>query len=108
MLMAALPERLRAPPAEGSRTKIVWPIVTVPAGFGFRSLVDDLLGAAGVSPRVSFESDDLATIEGFVGAGLGVRYYTPIGAVRLDVAVPINRPPDGDRFEFYIGLGQAF
>ena len=26
--MLALPERLRAPPAEGSRTKIVWPIVT--------------------------------------------------------------------------------
>jgi translocation and assembly module TamA len=43
-----------------------------------------------------------------VGAGLGVRYYTPIGAVRLDVAVPVNRPPGGDRFELYIGLGQAF
>ena len=31
MLMLALPERLSAPPAEGSRTKIVWPMVTVPA-----------------------------------------------------------------------------
>ena len=28
--MLAFPERLSAPPAEGSRTKIVWPIVTVP------------------------------------------------------------------------------
>ncbi|WP_183814826.1 autotransporter assembly complex protein TamA [Parvularcula dongshanensis] len=26
-----------------------------------------------------------------VGAGLGVRYFTPIGPVRLDVAVPLNR-----------------
>ena len=46
--------------------------VTVPSGFGFRSLVDELFAAAGVVPRVSFESGDLATIEGLVGAGLGV------------------------------------
>lgn len=43
-----------------------------------------------------------------VGAGIGARYYTPIGPVRLDLAVPLNRPPHGDRFELYLGLGQAF
>ncbi|HSM96210.1 MAG TPA: BamA/TamA family outer membrane protein, partial [Rhizomicrobium sp.] len=43
-----------------------------------------------------------------VGAGIGARYYTPIGAVRLDLAVPLNRMPGGDKFEVYIGLGQAF
>jgi translocation and assembly module TamA len=43
-----------------------------------------------------------------VGTGLGFRYYTPIGPVRLDVAVPVNRAPGGDAFEIYIGLGQAF
>ena len=43
-----------------------------------------------------------------VGAGAGVRYYTPIGVVRADVAIPLNRPPDGDTFGIYIGLGQAF
>jgi translocation and assembly module TamA len=43
-----------------------------------------------------------------VGAGVGLRYYTPIGPVRLDVAVPLNRPPGGDQFEVYLGLGQAF
>ena len=42
------------------------------------------------------------------GAGAGARYYTPIGAVRLDVAVPMNKPRGGDSFELYIGLGQAF
>jgi translocation and assembly module TamA len=41
-------------------------------------------------------------------AGLGARYYTPIGVVRADVAVPLNRPRGGDAFEVYIGLGQAF
>jgi translocation and assembly module TamA len=43
-----------------------------------------------------------------VGAGLGLRYYTPIGVVRADFAVPLNRPPDGDSFGIYISLGQAF
>jgi len=43
-----------------------------------------------------------------VGAGIGARYYTPIGAVRLDFAVPLNPVPKGDKFEIYIGLGQAF
>ncbi|HEY1795777.1 MAG TPA: autotransporter assembly complex family protein [Stellaceae bacterium] len=43
-----------------------------------------------------------------IGAGVGLRYYTPIGPVRLDVAVPLNTPPGGDRFELYLGLGQAF
>jgi translocation and assembly module TamA len=43
-----------------------------------------------------------------VGAGAGLRYYTPIGPIRLDVAVPVNREPGGDSFEFYIGIGQAF
>jgi translocation and assembly module TamA len=43
-----------------------------------------------------------------VGAGTGLRYYTPIGVVRGDIAFPLNRPQGGDRFEIYIGLGQAF
>jgi translocation and assembly module TamA len=43
-----------------------------------------------------------------IGTGFGLRYYTPVGPVRLDVALPVNRPPGGDTFEFYIGLGQAF
>jgi translocation and assembly module TamA len=42
-------------------------------------------------------------------AGLGVRYFTGIGPLRLDVAVPINdRAGVDNAFEFYISLGQAF
>jgi translocation and assembly module TamA len=37
-----------------------------------------------------------------------VRYYTPIGPLRVDFAVPITREPHGDSFELYLGLGQAF
>lgn len=47
-------------------------LVTTPPGFGHTALVGALLAEAGVSPAVSFESADLATIEGLVAAGLGV------------------------------------
>jgi translocation and assembly module TamA len=44
-----------------------------------------------------------------VGVGLGLRYYTAIGPIRLDVAVPTRKSVAGqDAFELYIGLGQAF
>jgi translocation and assembly module TamA len=43
-----------------------------------------------------------------IGVGVGFRYYTSIGPIRLDVAVPVNREPGGDSFELYIGIGQAF
>jgi translocation and assembly module TamA len=43
-----------------------------------------------------------------IGVGLGGRYYTAIGPIRVDVAVPVTRLPGGDSFEIYIGLGQVF
>lgn len=43
-----------------------------------------------------------------VGAGVGARYYTPIGPLRVDIAVPLNKQSGGDSFELYIGIGQAF
>jgi translocation and assembly module TamA len=42
------------------------------------------------------------------GVGAGVRYYTAIGPIRVDFAVPVNEPPNGDSFELYLGLGQTF
>jgi translocation and assembly module TamA len=43
-----------------------------------------------------------------VGVGAGIRYYTSIGPIRFDLALPTKRRPNDDRFEVYIGLGQAF
>jgi translocation and assembly module TamA len=48
------------------------------------------------------------TSDWHAGAGVGARYYTSIGPIRLDVAVPLNKLPGGDSFELYIGIGQAF
>lgn len=42
-----------------------------------------------------------------VGAGLGVRYQTPIGPLRLDVAGPVSGDT-GDGVQIYLGIGQAF
>ena len=41
------------------------------------------------------------------GAGIGVRYDTPIGPLRLDVAGPTGGDT-GEGVQFYLGLGQAF
>lgn len=41
------------------------------------------------------------------GAGLGVRYNTPVGPIRLDIAAPVGGTT-GDGVQVYVGLGQAF
>lgn len=47
-------------------------LIAIPPGFGYRMMVDEMFRSAGVMPSIAFESQDLATIEGLVGAGLGV------------------------------------
>jgi len=44
------------------------------------------------------------------GAGVGLRYQTPLGPMRVDVATPVRRnaTATGGRFQLYIGVGQAF
>ena len=42
------------------------------------------------------------------GTGLGVRYYTSFGPIRLDVGTPINRRKGDPRVAIYVSLGQAF
>ena len=42
------------------------------------------------------------------GAGIGVRYYTAIGPVRVDLATPLNPRDDDDMLQFYISIGQSF
>jgi translocation and assembly module TamA len=42
------------------------------------------------------------------GVGTGLRYYTPIGPLRVDIAFPVHRSTTDDRLEVYIGLGQSF
>jgi len=71
-------------------------LVTTPVGFGYREHIDRLLADAGTAMPVSFESADLATIEGLVAAGLGVA-ITPeqfaglSGTIGLNISSPHAR-----------------
>lgn len=42
------------------------------------------------------------------GAGIGARYYTAIGPIRVDLAFPLNRQEDDSSFQLYVSIGQAF
>ena len=82
---------------------------------------------AGVSAEARFTVTDKIGLVGFVdggyvgeeefydgsgtwqsGAGLGLRYATGIGPIRLDVAVPTSGPTTDENFQVYIGIGQSF
>ncbi|GAB2675977.1 LysR family transcriptional regulator [Nocardia goodfellowii] len=70
--------------------------VTTPVGFGYRSLLDGLFAEAGFLPKISFESADLATIEGLVAAGLGVavlpeQFAGASGTIGLPLTTPAAR-----------------
>jgi translocation and assembly module TamA len=43
-----------------------------------------------------------------VGVGIGLRYYTVLGPIRLDAAIPLDPGPDDPDFALYVGIGQAF
>jgi translocation and assembly module TamA len=42
------------------------------------------------------------------GAGLGLRYDTGLGPLRLDIATPASGDDAGQDLFFYVGIGQAF
>lgn len=58
------------------------------------------------SPMPGVQDDGDARIR--AAGGLGFRYFTAIGPVRLDVARAIDRRDVDDPFELYISFGQAF
>jgi translocation and assembly module TamA len=43
-----------------------------------------------------------------IGAGVGIRYKTSFGPIRVDVATPINPGPFDSPVVVYVSLGQAF
>jgi translocation and assembly module TamA len=42
------------------------------------------------------------------GAGIGVRYHSNFGPIRVDVGTPLNRRSGDPRVAVYVSLGQAF
>ncbi len=43
-----------------------------------------------------------------MGAGIGLRYATPFGPLRIDFALPLDRYEGGSSYGIYAGIGQSF
>ena len=82
--------------------------LAVEARYRFQALGQDLgivafVDAGEVSSGTTPAFDRLS-----LGAGIGARFYTGFGPVRVDIATPVN-PQKGDpRLVFYVSIGQAF
>ncbi len=48
----------------------------------------------------SYDTDELR-----YGAGMGVRWASPVGAIKFDIATPVRDKDDSKNIQFYIGLG---
>ena len=82
--------------------------------FSLEARVDTGLldGAVQLVPFIDAGSVSLDSTPDFraikYGAGLGLRYKTGFGPIRVDVGVPLNPGPDDGPFAVYVSLGQAF
>ncbi|WP_183030035.1 autotransporter assembly complex protein TamA [Altericroceibacterium spongiae] len=69
-------------------------------------------GALSVVPFVDAGAVDRTSTPKFsdikVGAGIGIRYHTSFGPIRVDVGVPLNPEPSDAPVGVYVALGQAF
>ncbi len=74
-----------------------------------RATITDTIGLVAFADAGHVSDDSLFGGDGdwHAGAGLGLRYRTPIGPLRLDVAGPISGDT-GDGVQIYLGIGQAF
>lgn len=70
------------------------------------------LGAFGVVPFLdagNISSGQLPRLSDVrYGAGVGLRYYSTFGPIRIDVGTPLNRQKGDSRIAVYVSLGQAF
>jgi translocation and assembly module TamA len=74
-----------------------------------RAKITDTIGVVGfVDAGQVTDSDFTNEGEDFhAGAGLGLRYATGFGPIRLDVATPVAGDTD-DGVQIYVGIGQSF
>jgi translocation and assembly module TamA len=83
----------------------------VEASVEFRQRISESFGlVAFLDAGSAYEKalPDFSTMAPRLGAGLGARYYTGVGPLRLDVGLPLNKRPGDASFGIYVSLGQAF
>ena len=74
-----------------------------------RVKVTDTIGLVGFVDvgRIDLNGFFTDTGDWHAGAGIGVRYATGVGPLRLDIAAPVGGDT-GDGIQIYLGLGQSF
>lgn len=72
--------------------------------------VTDKIGLVGFYDigLIGIESLPQASDDFIAGAGIGLRYDTLIGPIRLDLATPASGDDIGQELQVYIGIGQSF
>lgn len=102
--------------------QLIGPLNTLSQPIGGRSLAEFSLearvrlpvfgGNFGVVPFVdagNVYSSSLPDFSGMrVGVGVGLRYYSNFGPIRIDVGTPLARRPNESRIAIQVSLGQAF
>lgn len=74
-----------------------------------RAKVTESIGVVGFVDGGYVAADTFPGINDLrIGAGLGVRYYTGLGPLRADIAIPLNKKPGDPDYALYVGIGQAF
>lgn len=53
------------------------PFIAMRPGYGLRAITDELTRQAGLRPEIAFEGEEISTVCGLVGAGLGVAIVPP-------------------------------
>lgn len=82
----------------------------IEGSFEARVKVIKNLQIAGFADAGSVSADSVPDFndEFFIGYGGGVRYLTPIGPIRADIAFPLDKRESDSDFQIYIALGQPF
>ncbi|MBO6640562.1 MAG: outer membrane protein assembly factor [Roseitalea sp.] len=82
----------------------------IEASAEIRQAVTDTISIVGFVDAAMVGTDSLPAFDRAprAGAGLGVRYKTGLGPLRLDAATPLNPRPGDGWFAIYAGIGQAF
>ncbi len=72
-----------------------------------RARFTETIGGVGFADAGYVSAGSFGGGDWHAGAGVGLRYATPIGPLRVDVGLPV-RGTTGDGPQLYIGIGQAF
>jgi len=72
-------------------------------------LLDNALDVAAFVDAGTVDRSSTPTLRDMrYGAGIGLRYQTDFGPIRVDIATPLNRRSGDHRIAIYVALGQAF